>query len=110
VIDSGCSRHMTRIMSYLSNFEELNGGYVTFGGNPKVSKPVSITAVRPVSTVALKISVTRPRQATSVVTKSRSPLRRHINRSPSLKASSSPPRVTAVKAHVVNATQGMEGK
>nr|GEU35239.1 DNA-directed DNA polymerase [Tanacetum cinerariifolium] len=32
VIDSGCSRHMTRNMSYLSNFEELNGGYVSFSG------------------------------------------------------------------------------
>nr|GEV61089.1 putative ribonuclease H-like domain-containing protein [Tanacetum cinerariifolium] len=35
VIDSRCSRHMTRNMSYLSDFEELNGGYVAFGGNPK---------------------------------------------------------------------------
>nr|GEV88097.1 uncharacterized mitochondrial protein AtMg00810-like [Tanacetum cinerariifolium] len=34
VIDSGCSRHMTGNMSYLSDFEELNGGYATFGGNP----------------------------------------------------------------------------
>nr|GFA43505.1 hypothetical protein [Tanacetum cinerariifolium] len=38
VIDSRCSRHMTGNMSYLSNFEELNGGYVTFGGNPKGGK------------------------------------------------------------------------
>nr|GEV87358.1 ribonuclease H-like domain-containing protein [Tanacetum cinerariifolium] len=38
VIDSGCSRHMTRNMSYLSDFKELNGGYVTFGGNPKGGK------------------------------------------------------------------------
>nr|GEY21660.1 putative ribonuclease H-like domain-containing protein [Tanacetum cinerariifolium] len=38
VINSGCSRHMTWNMSYLSNFEELNGGYVTFGGNPKGGK------------------------------------------------------------------------
>nr|GFB40952.1 hypothetical protein [Tanacetum cinerariifolium] len=35
VIDSGFSRHMTGNMSYLSDFEELNGGYVAFGGNPK---------------------------------------------------------------------------
>nr|GEY54272.1 hypothetical protein [Tanacetum cinerariifolium] len=35
VIDSGYSRHMTGNMSYISDFEELNGGYVTFGGNPK---------------------------------------------------------------------------
>nr|GEZ81329.1 ribonuclease H-like domain-containing protein [Tanacetum cinerariifolium] len=35
VIDSGCSRHVTGNMSYLFDFEELNGGYVAFGGNPK---------------------------------------------------------------------------
>nr|GEZ26569.1 hypothetical protein [Tanacetum cinerariifolium] len=38
VIDSGCSRHMTGNMSYLSNFEKLNGGYVTFEGNSKGGK------------------------------------------------------------------------
>nr|GEW25379.1 ribonuclease H-like domain-containing protein [Tanacetum cinerariifolium] len=31
ISDSGCSRHMTWNMSYLSEFEELNGGYVAFG-------------------------------------------------------------------------------
>nr|GEU98308.1 ribonuclease H-like domain-containing protein [Tanacetum cinerariifolium] len=35
VIDSGCSRHMIGNMSYLSDFKEINGGYVAFGGNPK---------------------------------------------------------------------------
>nr|GEV02607.1 hypothetical protein [Tanacetum cinerariifolium] len=35
VIYSGCSRHMMGNMSYLSNFEKLNGGYVAFGDNPK---------------------------------------------------------------------------
>ncbi|GJY49549.1 hypothetical protein Tco_0439505 [Tanacetum coccineum] len=38
VIDSGCSGHMTRNMSYLTNFEENDGGYVAFGGNPKGGK------------------------------------------------------------------------
>nr|GEZ30988.1 putative ribonuclease H-like domain-containing protein [Tanacetum cinerariifolium] len=38
VINSGCTWHMTGNMSYLSDFEELNGGYVTFGGNPKGGK------------------------------------------------------------------------
>nr|GEW02630.1 retrovirus-related Pol polyprotein from transposon TNT 1-94 [Tanacetum cinerariifolium] len=38
VIDSGYSRHMIRNMSYLSDFEELNGRYVAFGGNPKGGK------------------------------------------------------------------------
>nr|GEY15148.1 hypothetical protein [Tanacetum cinerariifolium] len=38
VIDSGCSRHMTRNMSYLSEYEEINGGYVAFGGDLKEGK------------------------------------------------------------------------
>ncbi|GJW04176.1 hypothetical protein Tco_1563032 [Tanacetum coccineum] len=37
-VDSGCSRHMTRNMSYLSDFKEFNGGYVTFGGGAKGGK------------------------------------------------------------------------
>nr|GEW89433.1 uncharacterized mitochondrial protein AtMg00810-like [Tanacetum cinerariifolium] len=35
VINNGWSRHMTGNMSYLSDFEEIHGGYVAFGGNPK---------------------------------------------------------------------------
>nr|GEW00536.1 ribonuclease H-like domain-containing protein [Tanacetum cinerariifolium] len=38
VIDSGCSRHMPGNMSYLSDFEAINGGYVAFYGNPKGGK------------------------------------------------------------------------
>nr|GFA67478.1 hypothetical protein [Tanacetum cinerariifolium] len=38
VIDSGCLRHMTGNMSYLTTFKEINGGYVAFGGNPKGGK------------------------------------------------------------------------
>nr|GEX39603.1 putative ribonuclease H-like domain-containing protein [Tanacetum cinerariifolium] len=38
VIDNGCSRHMTGNISYLSDFEEINGGYVAFGGNLKGGK------------------------------------------------------------------------
>nr|GFB79393.1 hypothetical protein [Tanacetum cinerariifolium] len=38
VIDSGCSRHMPGNMSYLFDFEEINGGYVAFSRNPKGGK------------------------------------------------------------------------
>nr|GFA59176.1 putative ribonuclease H-like domain-containing protein [Tanacetum cinerariifolium] len=69
------------------------------------SKLVSFTAVRPVTTVVPKTSVTRPRQAKTVVTKPNSPPRRLINRSPSPKASTFPPKFTAVKAPMVNAAQ-----
>nr|GEW45100.1 retrovirus-related Pol polyprotein from transposon TNT 1-94 [Tanacetum cinerariifolium] len=33
VIDSGCSRHMTRNMSYLTDYEEIDGGYIAFGAS-----------------------------------------------------------------------------
>nr|GEX76323.1 putative ribonuclease H-like domain-containing protein [Tanacetum cinerariifolium] len=36
VINSGCSRHMTGNMSYLYDFEELNGGYVAFGVTQRI--------------------------------------------------------------------------
>nr|GEZ15946.1 ribonuclease H-like domain-containing protein [Tanacetum cinerariifolium] len=64
------------------------------------SKPVSITIVRPVSAVVPKIMVTRPRLAHPIVTKSKSPIRRHITGSQSPKTSNSPPRVTVVQASV----------
>ncbi|GKC05273.1 putative ribonuclease H-like domain-containing protein, partial [Tanacetum coccineum] len=31
-VNSGCSRHMTRNITYLLDFKEFDGGYVTFGG------------------------------------------------------------------------------
>ncbi|GJW58590.1 putative ribonuclease H-like domain-containing protein [Tanacetum coccineum] len=38
VIDSEYSRHMTGNMSYLTDYEEIDGGYVAFGGNTKGGK------------------------------------------------------------------------
>ncbi|GKE01802.1 ribonuclease H-like domain-containing protein [Tanacetum coccineum] len=37
-VDSGCSRHMTGNMSYLSDFKEFNEGYVTCGGGANGGK------------------------------------------------------------------------
>nr|GFC18731.1 hypothetical protein [Tanacetum cinerariifolium] len=73
------------------------------------SKPVYITAVRPVSVALPNITVTRPRHTHHVVTKFKSPIRRHITSSPSSKTSNSPPRVTAVQALVVSAAQVKQG-
>ncbi|GJS59717.1 ribonuclease H-like domain-containing protein [Tanacetum coccineum] len=50
VIDSGCSRHMTWNMSYLIDYEEIDGGYVAFGGNPKGGK---ISGKRTIKTEAV---------------------------------------------------------
>ncbi|GKA52176.1 ribonuclease H-like domain-containing protein [Tanacetum coccineum] len=38
VIDSRCSRHMTGNMSYVTDYKEIDGGYVAFEGNPKGGK------------------------------------------------------------------------
>ncbi|GJS27182.1 putative ribonuclease H-like domain-containing protein [Tanacetum coccineum] len=41
VIDSGCSRNITGNKSYLSDYEEIDGGFVAFGGDPKGSRITS---------------------------------------------------------------------
>nr|GEY87476.1 copia protein [Tanacetum cinerariifolium] len=64
------------------------------------------TLAGPITTAVPKPHVTRPGPAKTVVTKDHSPPRRHINRSPSPKASTFPPKVTAAKAPMVNAVQG----
>nr|GEV10494.1 ribonuclease H-like domain-containing protein [Tanacetum cinerariifolium] len=73
------------------------------------SKPLSNTAVRPVSTALSNITMTQPRHDHHVVTKFKSPIRRHITRSPSSMTRNSPPRVTVVQALVVSAAQGNQG-
>nr|GEY06612.1 hypothetical protein [Tanacetum cinerariifolium] len=74
VIDSGCSKHMIGNMSYLSNFEELHGGYVTFGGNPKGGKitgkdlllpiPFWAEAINTACYVQNRVLVTKPHNKT----------------------------------------------
>nr|GFB79981.1 hypothetical protein [Tanacetum cinerariifolium] len=65
---------------------------------------------RPVSVTVTKLKVTRPRHAKPIVTKSNSPIIRHITRSPSPKTSNLPSRVTVVKAPVVSAAQDLQRK
>nr|GEV60696.1 retrovirus-related Pol polyprotein from transposon TNT 1-94 [Tanacetum cinerariifolium] len=38
VIDNGCSRHMIGNRSYITDYEEINRGFVPFGGNSKGGK------------------------------------------------------------------------
>nr|GEY02664.1 putative ribonuclease H-like domain-containing protein [Tanacetum cinerariifolium] len=73
------------------------------------SKPVSNTAVRPVSVVLPYIPLTRPRHANQVVTKSKSPIRRQLTCNPSSRTSNSPLRINVVQVLVVSAAQGKQG-
>nr|GEZ29743.1 hypothetical protein [Tanacetum cinerariifolium] len=63
---------------------------------PPKTQPVLPTAARPVSAVQQKFSKTRPNLASHVVSKSKSPLRRHFPRHPSSKPRNFPPRVTDI--------------
>nr|GEU69238.1 retrovirus-related Pol polyprotein from transposon TNT 1-94 [Tanacetum cinerariifolium] len=65
VIDSGCSRHTTRNMSYLIDYEEINGGYVAFGGNPKRGKIIGKEAVNTACYVQNRVLVVKPHNKTS---------------------------------------------
>nr|GFA93554.1 ribonuclease H-like domain-containing protein [Tanacetum cinerariifolium] len=84
---------------------------------PPKSQPVLTTATRTVSVVKPKFSKTQPKLASHAVSKSKSPLRRHLPHHLSLNTSNSPPRVTAVKASIVtvakvsavSAAQGKKG-
>nr|GEW02463.1 putative ribonuclease H-like domain-containing protein [Tanacetum cinerariifolium] len=73
------------------------------------SKLVLITFARQVTTAVTPTNVTRPRPAKTVVTKPHSPPRRNINRSPSPKASTFPPKVNDAEAPIVNAVKGVQG-
>nr|GEW99630.1 retrotransposon protein, putative, Ty1-copia subclass [Tanacetum cinerariifolium] len=73
------------------------------------SNLVPLTTATQVTTVVSSNHVTRPRPAKTVVTKSHSPPRRNINRSPSPKASTFPLKVNAAKAPMVNVVKGVQG-
>nr|GFB42731.1 hypothetical protein [Tanacetum cinerariifolium] len=72
-----------------------------------MSKLVLLTAARPVTTAVPQPHVTRPRLAKTVITKPHSPPRRNINHRPSPNPSNIPPKVTTVKAPMVNAVKVM---
>ncbi|GKC58563.1 ribonuclease H-like domain-containing protein [Tanacetum coccineum] len=38
IFDSGCSRHMTGNKSYLTDYQDIDGGFIAFAGSPKRGK------------------------------------------------------------------------
>nr|GEY57496.1 ribonuclease H-like domain-containing protein [Tanacetum cinerariifolium] len=74
---------------------------------PHQSQSVLTTAARSVSAVKPRFSMTRPKLASRAVSKSKSPVRRHLPYRPSSNPSNSPP--TAAKASTVSATQDKKG-
>nr|GFC95087.1 hypothetical protein [Tanacetum cinerariifolium] len=76
---------------------------------PSKSQSVLTTADRTVTAVKPTFSKTRPKLASHAVSKSKSPLRRHLPSHPSLHSKNSPPRVTAAKASAVSVAKGKQG-
>nr|GEX04213.1 hypothetical protein [Tanacetum cinerariifolium] len=74
---------------------------------PSQSQSVLTTAARTVSVVKPKFSTTRPKLASYAVSKSKSPLRRHLPRHPYSYSRNSPPRVTAALASAVSVAKGL---
>ncbi|GJW17474.1 putative ribonuclease H-like domain-containing protein, partial [Tanacetum coccineum] len=46
IFDSGCSRHMTRNKSFLTDYQEIDGGFVAFRGSPKRGKITRKSKIR----------------------------------------------------------------
>nr|GEX28072.1 putative ribonuclease H-like domain-containing protein [Tanacetum cinerariifolium] len=76
---------------------------------PPQSQSVLTTAARSVSAVKPTFSMTRTNLSSRAVSKSKSPLRRHLPHRPSSNPSNSPPRVTATKASAVSAAKDKKG-
>nr|GEY94886.1 retrovirus-related Pol polyprotein from transposon TNT 1-94 [Tanacetum cinerariifolium] len=69
VIDSGCLSHMTKNMSYLTDYEEIDGGYVAFEGNLKEGKitrkcTIKTEAVNTACYVQNRVLVVKPHNKT----------------------------------------------
>ncbi|GKA18292.1 ribonuclease H-like domain-containing protein [Tanacetum coccineum] len=46
IFDSGCCRHMTGNKSYLTDYQDIDGGFVTFTGSPKGGKITRKSKIR----------------------------------------------------------------
>ncbi|GJT07984.1 putative reverse transcriptase, RNA-dependent DNA polymerase [Tanacetum coccineum] len=58
-VESGCLRYMIGNMSYLSDFKEFDGGYVTFGGGAKGGKITSKGTLKTENLIDKKVKIIR---------------------------------------------------
>nr|GEZ89273.1 ribonuclease H-like domain-containing protein [Tanacetum cinerariifolium] len=80
VIDSRCSRHMTRNMSYTTDYEDIDGGYVAFGGNPKGGKIIGKCTIKTGSAILID-----PRCKPTIIQPSTQPQKKQQPRKPKRK-------------------------
>ncbi|GJU28417.1 hypothetical protein Tco_1167038 [Tanacetum coccineum] len=61
VIDSGCLRHMTGNKCYLTEYEDFNGGFVSFGdGKGRISGKVLLRVLRKVNIYSVNLKSVVP--------------------------------------------------
>nr|GEW28038.1 retrovirus-related Pol polyprotein from transposon TNT 1-94 [Tanacetum cinerariifolium] len=86
VIDNGCSRYMTGNISFLSDFEEFNRGYVAFRRNPKGGKISGKDSLLPIPFWAEAVNTTCYVQNRVLVTKphNKTPYELLLGRSPTI--------------------------
>ncbi|GKF48666.1 hypothetical protein Tco_0141917 [Tanacetum coccineum] len=46
ILDSGCSRHMTGNKDFLTDYQDIDGGFVTFGGSARGGKIIGKGKIR----------------------------------------------------------------
>nr|GEW02857.1 hypothetical protein [Tanacetum cinerariifolium] len=73
--NSGCSRHMTENISYLTDFKEFDGGYVAFGGEAKDDKFWRTASVRTLDNGEIELNATVDGQDKTITEAS---VRRHL--------------------------------
>nr|GEW22532.1 retrovirus-related Pol polyprotein from transposon TNT 1-94 [Tanacetum cinerariifolium] len=100
------SAHMSYDKEYASSTKKYSQKHIVPAAVLTKSKPVFVTAARPVNAAVPKIMATKPRHARSLHTKSNLIFKRHKTRSQFSKTSNSSLKVTAAQAQVVNAAKG----
>ncbi|GKB00659.1 hypothetical protein Tco_0828652 [Tanacetum coccineum] len=104
IFDSGCSRHMTRNKSFLTDYQEIDGGFVAFGGSPKGGKitgKASISSARLVNTAAPKPKVNDALPTTYSYFKAHSPVRRAFNQKSAAKTNKFNEKVNTARVNNV---------
>ncbi|GJT77364.1 putative ribonuclease H-like domain-containing protein [Tanacetum coccineum] len=67
IFDSGCSRHMTGNKSFLTDYQEVDGGFVAFAGSPKGGIKDNVDAIRTQQYILLPLLYDSPRSSNDAV-------------------------------------------
>ncbi|GJU66364.1 putative ribonuclease H-like domain-containing protein, partial [Tanacetum coccineum] len=86
IFDSGCSRHMTGNKSYLTDYQDIDGGFVAFAGSPKGARTMLADSLLPTAFWAKAVNTACYVQNRVLVTKphNKTPYELLLGRPPSI--------------------------